>query len=320
MTSCKTTNQHIMFKKKSGPSSPKPSKQQASAIRTNHNSGSQSSTTAAGADTPSGGDASLLSELSPTSYAKQFDDLDQMVALATHTPKSQGGGKGGGRGKFLFNKDKKLAAADGGGGVDKLSKNMDGLSLGSNHNNTADVLDFDDEPDDVFEDDDDAAGDTGDDSHGGGGGRSHSSGKKKSWTSSALLKKQAGRGTTPKKNGPSPGRSTGDRSRSNQRDRRRGGMDHAASRSVSAAKTDDGRGEGGMTSVSSSSSSMGDAYDNASVGTTESEGDSGGSGKGKGGHGSDSAEDYTDDEDEGEDGYKVGGYHRVKVGEIYNQR
>jgi hypothetical protein len=40
----------------------------------------------------------------------------------------------------------------------------------------------------------------------------------------------------------------------------------------------------------------------------------------KSGHGSDSAEDYTDDEDEGEDGYKPGGYHRVKVGEVYNQR
>lgn len=58
---------------------------------------------------------------------------------------------------------------------------------------------------------------------------------------------------------------------------------------------------------------------------TESEEDGddrvGGAGGGKeGGHGSDSAEDYTDDEDEGEDGYKVGGYHPVKVGEVYNQR
>jgi len=35
---------------------------------------------------------------------------------------------------------------------------------------------------------------------------------------------------------------------------------------------------------------------------------------------SESGEDYTDDEDEGEDGYKPGGYHPVKVGEIYNQR
>jgi hypothetical protein len=35
---------------------------------------------------------------------------------------------------------------------------------------------------------------------------------------------------------------------------------------------------------------------------------------------SDSAEDYTDDEDEGEDGYKPGGYHPVKIGEVYNQR
>jgi len=35
---------------------------------------------------------------------------------------------------------------------------------------------------------------------------------------------------------------------------------------------------------------------------------------------SESAEDYSDDEDEGEDGYKPGGYHPVKLGEIYNQR
>lgn len=34
----------------------------------------------------------------------------------------------------------------------------------------------------------------------------------------------------------------------------------------------------------------------------------------------DSSEDYTDDEDEGEDGYKPGGYHPVKLGEVYNQR
>lgn len=40
--------------------------------------------------------------------------------------------------------------------------------------------------------------------------------------------------------------------------------------------------------------------------------------KGKGG--SDSGEDYTDDEDEGEDGYRPGGYHPVKIGEVYNQR
>jgi len=38
------------------------------------------------------------------------------------------------------------------------------------------------------------------------------------------------------------------------------------------------------------------------------------------GNASDSAEDYTDDEDEGEDGYKVGGYHTVKVAEVYCQR
>jgi hypothetical protein len=37
-------------------------------------------------------------------------------------------------------------------------------------------------------------------------------------------------------------------------------------------------------------------------------------------NGSDSAEDYSDDEDEGEEGYKLGGYHPVKNGEVYNQR
>lgn len=36
--------------------------------------------------------------------------------------------------------------------------------------------------------------------------------------------------------------------------------------------------------------------------------------------GSESAEDYSDDEDEGEDGYRPGGYHPVKIGEVYNQR
>ena len=36
--------------------------------------------------------------------------------------------------------------------------------------------------------------------------------------------------------------------------------------------------------------------------------------------GSESGEDYSDDEDEGEDGYKPGGYHRVEIGETYNQR
>jgi hypothetical protein len=36
--------------------------------------------------------------------------------------------------------------------------------------------------------------------------------------------------------------------------------------------------------------------------------------------GSDSGSDYTDDEHEGEAGYKPGGYHPVKIGEIYNQR
>ena len=40
----------------------------------------------------------------------------------------------------------------------------------------------------------------------------------------------------------------------------------------------------------------------------------------KNGNGSDSAEDYSDDEDEGEEGYKIGGYHPVKISEVYNER
>ena len=43
-------------------------------------------------------------------------------------------------------------------------------------------------------------------------------------------------------------------------------------------------------------------------------------GSDKSGEGSDSGSDYTDDENEGEAGYKPGGYHPVKVGEVYNQR
>jgi hypothetical protein len=67
----------------------------------------------------------------------------------------------------------------------------------------------------------------------------------------------------------------------------------------------------------------GTSDDNSSVGDSDGEatdGDDEDDHKKKSGHGSDSGEDYTDDEDEGEDGYKTGGYHRVKVGEVYNQR
>ena len=49
-------------------------------------------------------------------------------------------------------------------------------------------------------------------------------------------------------------------------------------------------------------------------------GSRGGVGGGSIAGGSESAEDYTDDEDEGEEGYRPGGYHPVKVGEAYNQR
>ena len=190
-------------------------------------------------------DSSLLSNLSPTSYAKQFDDLDQVVALASPPGR----------------KNKQP--------VD-LSKQMDGLSLGGGVHESVrpddDLLDFD-EDDAVFEDDD-------------------------SMADAEEEKRKASK--TPER----PIRT--DRSRSHVRDRRR----------VVESPPHDTGDEG-----SSSSSSMGN-YDNASVGTTESEDEE----VKKGGHGSDSAEDYTDDEDEGEDGYKVGGYHPVKIGEVYNQR
>lgn len=53
---------------------------------------------------------------------------------------------------------------------------------------------------------------------------------------------------------------------------------------------------------------------------TESDDDDDEKANSKDGGGSDSGEDYTDDEDEGEDGYRPGGYHPVKIGEVYNQR
>ena len=77
------------------------------------------------------------------------------------------------------------------------------------------------------------------------------------------------------------------------------------------------------TSGSSKEDSQRDSYDRSEESEHEEEGDDTDSGeedKGKGGNGSDSGEDYTDDEDEGEDGYRPGGYHPVKVGEVYNQR
>eukprot|EP00569_Conticribra_weissflogii_P007842 CAMPEP_0171342918 /NCGR_PEP_ID=MMETSP0878-20121228/15707_1 /TAXON_ID=67004 /ORGANISM="Thalassiosira weissflogii, Strain CCMP1336" /LENGTH=1114 /DNA_ID=CAMNT_0011845721 /DNA_START=777 /DNA_END=4121 /DNA_ORIENTATION=- len=232
------------------------------------------------------GGESALSNLSPTSYAQQFDALDEIVGKAT--PKAPGHGSNP--------RDKKQGRGD----VGKLTKNMDDLQIGGNqsnskggrksgaklenilsgHSNT--LLDSDDEVTDVFEDDD--GGMVDESNHGG------------DWAN----------------NSPQKGRS----SRSSK------------SRSASAARTDNGR-EGGtsVSSNSSTSSSMGENYDNASVGTTESEnedsatgGKGGGSTKPSSGNVSDSAEDYTDDEDEGEDGYKPGGYHPVKVGEVYNQR
>ena len=41
--------------------------------------------------------------------------------------------------------------------------------------------------------------------------------------------------------------------------------------------------------------------------------------KHKGAGGADS-EDYSNDDDEGQDGYRPGGYHPVKIGDIFNER
>lgn len=243
-----------------------------------------------GIDTTAQTNTSGLSNLSPTSYARQFDALDNVVAAATQQ--------------------------SGGGEVDdeELAKNMNALSLkmsrgkqqqqgGSNN-----ILDFDADSDGVFEDDsgdDDEDDDIKSDTAGGGGVIIDNS-------SSLFSRFQKG------KFGKKKNSSVDDhRGRQTSSDR---GSRYSSSESRSIAMTDEGgRGRGGATSASSSSSSMGD---DASVGTTESEDDIDGMGgkNKKSGHGSDSAEDYTDDEDEGEDGYKPGGYHPVKVGEVYNQR
>jgi hypothetical protein len=64
-----------------------------------------------------------------------------------------------------------------------------------------------------------------------------------------------------------------------------------------------------------------DARDNSSSSHMEKSQDSGNSSSSSSNSDDeDSAEDYTDDEDEGADGYKPGGYHPVKVGEVYYQR
>jgi hypothetical protein len=228
--------------------------------------------------------ASALSNLSPTSYARQFDDLDNTVAAA---------------------------ALQGGGEVDdeELAKNMNALSLkmsrGKQQGGNNILDDFDADSDGVFEDD---SGDDDDDDD----IKSDTAGGGVIIDNSSLLSRLK-KGKFKKNNI--------DEHRGRQASSTSRGSRYSSSASHSIAMTDEGggRGRGGATSASSSSSSMGD---DASVGTTESEDELDGVGgkTKKSGHGSDSAEDYTDDEDEGEDGYKPGGYHPVKVGEVYNQR
>jgi len=230
--------------------------------------------------------ASALSNLSPTSYARQFDDLDNTVAAA---------------------------ALQGGGEVDdeELAKNMNALNLkmsrGKQQGGNNILDDFDADSDGVFEDD------SGDDDDDDDDIKSDTAGGGVIIDNSSLLSRLK-KGKFKKKNNI-------DEHRGRQASSTSRGSRYSSSASHSIAMTDEGggRGRGGATSASSSSSSMGD---DASVGTTESEDELDGVGgkTKKSGHGSDSAEDYTDDEDEGEDGYKPGGYHPVKVGEVYNQR
>lgn len=225
----KKSNEHKLPSNKAPPPPPPGRKKNGKEADTNTNTNS---------------DSSALAQLSPTSYAKQFDDLDHVVSAAS------------GRSRNSQPVD--------------LSSHMEGLRLGSTEDNAGDVLDFD-EDDAVFEDDD-----SDDDEE-----------------PAVPPDKTPDKVVAPRT----------DRSRSHVRDRRRVLPEESPQR--------------GDHGDASSSSSMG-AYDNASVGTTESDEDE--EGVNKSGHGSDSAEDYTEDEDEGEDGYKVGGYHPVKVGEVYNQR
>jgi hypothetical protein len=223
-----------------------------------------------------------------------------------------------------------------------LAKNMNALSLkisgdnnqrqqqrgGSSSKNNDTLLDFDADSDGVFEDDnggdfdDDDSDDDGiqsDTASGGGKGIGDAFGNVISNLKKSKMKKKNNKVSNNKniesfRRHPRKGGSSNSRGSKSP-------YSYASSGSSRAMKDAGGRrggGGGGATSASSTSTSM---ADNASVGTSESEGDLGGGGKAKKiGHGSDSAEDYTDDEDEGEDGYKPGGYHPVKVGEVYNQR
>ena len=315
-----------------------------------------------------------------SSYANQFDQLDEVVAASSTTATNHNTNKKLSRGRSDSMKADKNNSASA-----SLINQMDGLKLdnylsksnnsrgnttntniagtpGSNSNN---ILDFDNDDSDggVFEDDDDNnnmmlppdESDIGI-TNNNVSNSINSNNKKSSWKSGWKKKGKkkfgiGGRGGGSGRGGggssgygSDSGASTNSRiSHTSSRLSHRSSRASSHSHSLSVARTDDGR---DTSASSSSSSSMGDAYDDDdddnSVGTTESEseditsssggatGKKGKKGKGSGGelakkpstsgHGSDSAEDYTDDEDEGEDGYKPGGYHPVKVGEVYNQR
>ncbi len=367
----------------------------------------QSNSGSAGGVGGTGGlDESLLSDLSPTSYARQFEVLDQVVAAASSTlvnnsrsgslPQSSATGGGGGGGQNIST-DNMTVIRGVDGRESSLVKEIEGLKLESLKDDDADnattffckkktnsqysnknVLEFDNDSDGVFEDDD------------GSGTRTPSEiaaeltgGSKSNWKA-GWKKKTRGKnkkspfgvgrsslGENPHSSGtrgdfgPDSSVGSSDDASANSRHSNSSSV-RKNSRSSSSSSDESGGGGrgrghigGAATLSSSSSSSMGDAYENVSLDTTESEGkdvmtsgnritagisvgveiNKKSSKKGKReeeglslstagvkklgtgcGHGSDSAEDYTDDEDEGEDGYKQGGYHRVKIGEVYNQR
>jgi hypothetical protein len=330
-------------------------------------------------------DEFLLSNLSPTSYARQFEALDHVVAAASSTmvnknrsgslPQSSATGGRGGRGQNFSNGNKTVIRGVH-GHESSLVKEIEGLKLKktNSQNSNKNVLDFDNDSDGVFEDDDGSGTRTPSEiaAELTGGSRSNWKAGWKKKTKGKNLKSPIGvRGSSLGENphrsgtrgdfgsdcsaGSSDDASAKSR-RSNSSSVRKNSRSSSSSSSDGSGGGGRGRGHGAATPSSSSSSSMGDAYENVSLDTTESEdkdvmtsgnratagmsvggeinkkSSKNGKREGEGlsssttakklgtGNGSDSAEDYTDDEDEGEDGYKQGGYHRVKIGEVYNQR
>eukprot|EP00579_Thalassiosira_antarctica_P008450 CAMPEP_0201901478 /NCGR_PEP_ID=MMETSP0902-20130614/54375_1 /ASSEMBLY_ACC=CAM_ASM_000551 /TAXON_ID=420261 /ORGANISM="Thalassiosira antarctica, Strain CCMP982" /LENGTH=333 /DNA_ID=CAMNT_0048435429 /DNA_START=501 /DNA_END=1499 /DNA_ORIENTATION=- len=125
---------------------------------------------AMGGSSTAGGE-SMLSTLSPTSYAQQFDALDQVVAAAAAPVKNNRGSRSTARSECNDEvKNITAPSAIAGRGAESLVKEMDGLKLdsflsikGDAHHPTShtatgkqstNILDFDNDSDGVFEDDD----------------------------------------------------------------------------------------------------------------------------------------------------------------------